>query len=157
MVSVEREVSNRYESRSQFRTSRWLLRNCSRSHLDRLFEGGLIKLGQSRYFILLSITIRYYQPPTKLREGNVFIGVCLFTGVFLPPTYPHLPTPTYPYLPTPYLSTPNLSPLTTPRMVQSGWYTSYQNAHLLYTEYKKFLHNSPDNFSEIVLNGKLFL
>ena len=115
MVSVEREVSNRYESRSQFRTSRWLLRNCSRSHLDRLFEGGLIKLGQNRYFILLSITIRYYHPPTKLQEGNVFIGVCLFTGVFLPlPTPTYLPSTYLPYLPTPYLSTPNLSPTNYP-------------------------------------------
>ena len=49
----------------------------------------------------------FYLPPTKLREGNIFTGVCLFRGVGsyplpTPPTYllpNHLP-PSYPNLPT---------------------------------------------------------
>ena len=43
----------------------------------------------------------FYLPPTKLREGNIFTGVCLFRGVG---SYP-LPTPPTYLLPN-HLSTP---------------------------------------------------
>ena len=46
------------------------------------------------WFSIWSLNSR---PPTKLEDGNVFTGVCLFTGGggYLPPsTYPHL-SPTY--------------------------------------------------------------
>ena len=47
---------------------------------------GVFKFIFNDYVYLSSIVVRrfftlnYYRPPTKLREGNIFTSICLFTG-----------------------------------------------------------------------------
>ena len=69
-----------------------------------------------KYISLYSEAVRLYRPQTKLREGNVFTGICLFTGV---------PSDHYPCCIGPH-STYHLSPspghgyLLSPLLVTSG-------------------------------------
>ena len=85
----------------------------------------------SRNGILLS----YYRPQTKLREGNVFTGVCLSTGegciqwapseVCTPPRSMHVP----------HQST-------------GRWYASFWNASLFYFDFCQLVRNTSSSKEE---------
>ena len=95
---------------------------CSHLSINLLVKFHCVSGDHRFFYIRMSQDIRYfssnlynYRTQTKLQQGNVFTGVCLFTGVVCFPTMPWAGKPHPPSLPRQTPIPPEADPPSLPR------------------------------------------